>query len=448
MPASADHEQGRAAVAAGAPGMEPSKAGDRERGPEAPPGGPAPGAEPSGVGDREPGREAAPPGPPPRTEPSQAEAARARVRARAYGPKESSPSPPKESSPSPPDRVRARAPGRVCLIGEHTDYNQGLALAFAIAESVTVKARRLAPGPDGEERVRALACDFDEEDDFLLADPPGAEGWRAFVRGMAAELAEAGLEPVGTSLRIEGGVPRGAGMSSSAALEVALALAMLALAGTEREIGRTDLAKLCSRVENEWAGAKTGLLDQLTSLYGEPEEAIEIDFQAVTVEPVPLRLDGWRLVTCDTGERRENASSGYNERRAECAEACRLLGIGSLREASSEQVERLPEPLRGRAEHVLGDNDRVRRAVGALRADDMAAVAGLLNESHRSLRDRMAISTPTVEATVSRMLEAGAAGARILGGGFGGSVLALLPPGVALPAGAREARPCGGAEIL
>ncbi len=381
-------------------------------------------------------REARAPG----METPQTEESRARVHARAYTPK--------ENSPTPPDHVRTKAPGRVCLIGEHTDYNDGLALAFAIAESVTVDARRLRPGEDGEERVQALASDFGEEDEFALADPPAAKGWRAFVRGMVAELAQAGLRPVGASLKIDGCVPRGAGLSSSAALEVALALALLALAGTENEIGKTDLARLCSNVENEWAGARTGLLDQLTSLYGEPEHALLIDFEAIGVEPVPLRLNGWRAVVYDTGERRENANSGYNQRRAECAEACRLLGVSSLREASREQVERLPEPLRGRAAHVLGDNERVERAVGALRAEDMPALADLLNESHESLRDCMAISTPTVDAAVARMREAGAAGARIMGGGFGGSVLALLPPGVAVPPGAREVKPCGGAKIL
>jgi galactokinase len=337
----------------------------------------------------------------------------------------------------------------VCLIGEHTDYNDGLALAFAIAESVTVDARRLGPGKDGIERVRAHAVDFGERDEFALADPPpGERGWRAYVRGAVAELARAGLRPVGASLEIEGGVPRGAGLSSSAALEVALALALLGLAGAEHEIGKTELAKLCSRVENEWAGARTGLLDQLASLYGVAQEAMQIDFQSLAVEPVPLRLGDWRLVTLDTGERRENASSGYNERRAECALACELLGVGSLREISWEDLRRLPEPLRSRARHVLGDNERVLRAVQALRAEDLPELARLLNDSHHSLREQMAISTPTVEATVARVRRAGAAGARLLGGGFGGSVLALLPPGVAVPEGTREVRPCAGARLL
>jgi len=296
--------------------------------------------------------------------------------------------------------------------------------------------------------VLAQALDLGERDELPLADPRPAPGWRAFVRGTVAELARAGLRPVGASLRIHGDVPRGAGMSSSAALEIALALALLALAGTREEIDTKGLAKLCSRVENEWAGARTGLLDQLTSLHGEADMALRIDFQTLRVDPAPLRLDGWRLVTLDTGERRSNASSGYNRRREECARACELLGVRSLREASWDAVERLPPPLRERARHVLSDNTRVDSAVTALRAGDLAALAELLNASHASLRDDLEVSTPTVEATVARMLESGAAGARLMGGGFGGSVLGLLPPGVPAPDGAREMRPCAGARVL
>jgi galactokinase len=337
----------------------------------------------------------------------------------------------------------------VCLIGEHTDYNDGLALALAIAQGVTVDARRMQAESEDQERVLAQAIDLEESDEFTLHDPQPARGWRAFVRGAVAELQRAGLaSPVGASLRIQGDVPRGSGLSSSAALEVALALALLALAGTGQEIGKTELAVLCSRVENEWAGAQTGLLDQLTSLYGERDMALRIDFQTLRVEPVPLRLDGWRLVTLDTGERRENASSGYNQRRAECAQACELLGVGSLREVQEGQLAELPLPLRGRAKHVLDDNARVDRAVLALRDGDLAGLGELLNESHASLRDDMEISTPTVEAVVRRMLDAGAAGARLLGGGFGGSVLGLLPPGVPVPDEAREMRPCAGARVL
>jgi galactokinase len=343
----------------------------------------------------------------------------------------------------PLEQAGAFAPGRVNLIGEHTDYNQGLALPFAIAEGITVRATA-----SGDERIFARALDYGEEDEFALADPPHAEGWRAFVRGMVAELRRAGFPLTGARLEIGGDLQRGAGLSSSAALEVALCLALLALtdgAGADR----LGLARLCSRVENEWVGARTGLLDQLASLYGAPDTALRIDFQTLEIDPVPLRLQGgWRLVTLDSGERHANASSAYNERRAECSEACELLGVASLREVRSSAVERLPEPLQRRVRHVLGENARVKDTVAALRAGDLPAVGGLLNASHASLRDQYEVSTAAVETAVEELLEAGAAGARIVGGGFGGHVLGLLAPGVNVLAGAREVRAGPGAHLL
>jgi galactokinase len=344
----------------------------------------------------------------------------------------------------------------VNLIGEHTDYNQGLALPFAIAEGVTVHAKAT-----GEERILVRALDGAEQDEFALVEPTDAigrrtgatprtdaRGWRAYVRGVVAELGRAGHPLVGAKLEIAGDLQQGAGLSSSAALEVALCLALLALAG-EYETDRIELARLCSRVENEWVGAHTGTLDQLACLYGTAEMAMRIDFRTFEVEPVPLRLgDGWRLVTLDSGERHENAGSAYNERRAECSRACELLGIDSLREASWSAVERLPEPLERRASHVLGENERVQASVAALKEGDLPAVGRLLNASHASLRDQYEVSTPAVERTVERLLEAGAAGARIVGGGFGGHVLGLLEPGVHAPEGAREVHPSPGAHLL
>ncbi len=354
----------------------------------------------------------------------------------------------------PRERSGAFAPGRVNLIGEHTDYNCGLALPFAISEGVTVRAEAQPPGPGDEPSVVACASDLGEHDEFALADPPRADGWRAFVRGIVAELASAGFELVGARLKISGDVPAGAGLSSSAALEVALSLALLELA-SERSLGaarepieRTELARLCARVESDWVGARTGLLDQLASLYGAPDTALCIDFRTLEIEPVPLRLGGWRLVVRDSGDRHAHASSGYNQRRAECAQACELLGVGSLREARADTVERLPEPLRQRAEHVIEENRRVREAVAALRADDLPAVARLLNASHESLRDLYEVSTPAVEASVEQLLAAGASGARLVGGGFGGSVLAMFAPGVCPPAGTRQVRPGPGAHLL
>lgn len=345
---------------------------------------------------------------------------------------------------------RAFAPGRVNVIGEHTDYNQGLALAFAIAEGITVEAVTCEPAPDGAERVQAYARDLDERDEFPLSDPPPAQGWRAFVRGTVAELGAAGYPLLGANLQIGGEIPRGAGLSSSAALSVALCLALLELGspGAHRDLDRLALARLCSRVENEWAGAQTGLLDQLTSLYGAAGSALLIDFHSLRVDPVPLRLGDWRLAVLDSGERHAHASSGYNQRREECTRACELLGVRSLREAGEEAIEQLPEPLRSRAGHVLGENRRVREAVAALRADDLPALAGLLSASHASLRDRYEVSTPAVESAVQQMLGAGAAGARLVGGGFGGSVLGLFAPGVSPPAAAREVRPGPGAHLL
>jgi galactokinase len=350
-------------------------------------------------------------------------------------------------------QVTAFAPGRVNLIGEHTDYNLGLALPFAIAAGVLVHARAAAPGTPAAGRIEAHAGNLNENDEFSLARPLPAAGWRAFVRGVVAELVRAGHPLVGAHLEISGDVPRGAGLSSSAALEVALCLALLALCDDDRpDIAgrdRLDLARLCSRVESDWVGARTGLLDQLASLYGESDTALRIDFRSLEIAPVPLRLaTGWRLVTLDSGEPHANASSAYNERREECSEACNLLGIESLREARAADLERLPEPLRRRARHVLEENTRVEQTVAALRAGDLPAVGALLSASHASLRDRFEVSSPAVEATVMELLAAGAAGARIVGGGFGGHVLGLLPPSAHAPAGARQVRPGPGAHLL
>jgi galactokinase len=353
----------------------------------------------------------------------------------------------------PRERSSAFAPGRVNLIGEHTDYNQGLALPFAIDEGITVHAEAQQPGSAGEGRIQAQASDLGESDDFPLADPPPVDGWRAFVRGVVAEMARAGFPLVGARLQISGGLPSGAGLSSSAALEVALCLTLADLGSRSRPaaarvVERTEIARLCARVENDWVGAHTGLLDQLASLYGAPDTALCIDFSDLQIDPVPLRLGGWRLVLLDSGERHVHASSGYNERRAECAEACRLLGVGSLRDADAGAIERLPEPLRRRAEHVRGENERVREAVAALHADDLARIGRLLDASHESLRERYEVSTPAVEAAAQRLRRSGASGARLVGGGFGGSVLGLFAPGADHPRDAREVRPGAGAHLL
>ena len=348
----------------------------------------------------------------------------------------------------PDRRCRAFAPGRVNVIGEHTDYNQGLALPFAISQGVTVLAASAAESEDPS--IRASATDLDESDRFALAEPGPGEGWRAYVHGVVAELADAGHPAIAARLEITGRVPLGAGLSSSAALTVALALALLELSGEggAAAMDRIAVAQLCSRVENRWAGAQTGLLDQLASLFGAAETALCIDFRSFEIEPVPLDSKGWRFVIADSGERHAHASSGYNERREECAEACTLLGVDSLRSVGFDELETLPEPLQRRARHVLEENARVLAAVAALRAGEIETLASLLGASHASLRDQYQISTPAVEATVEKLLRAGAAGARLMGGGFGGSVLGLLEPDVAVPADCIEVSPGPGAHIL
>jgi galactokinase len=329
----------------------------------------------------------------------------------------------------------------VNLIGEHTDYNDGLALPFAIERGVTVTAEPLA---GAEIEVRAL--DLGEQDAFALADPERSPGWRGFARGMVAELSAAGYALRPARLTVEGDLEQGSGLSSSAALETALALALLAVAGVDEPADRRELARLCSRVENDWVGAETGLLDQLAALCGEPGHAVRIDFATLAIDPVPLELGGWTLVTLDSGAAHSHADSGYNDRRRECREAAAALGVASLREAPSDPD--LPEPLAARVRHVVSENARVDAMVDALAAGDLDTAARLLDASHASLRDDYEVSVPEVERTVERLKAVGAAGARMVGGGFGGAVLALLAPGLAVPAGALAVAPGPPAALL
>jgi galactokinase len=342
-----------------------------------------------------------------------------------------------------PERVQARGPGRVNLIGEHTDYNAGLALPFAIARGVTVTAEPLRG-----DRIEARALDVGESDEFALTAPERTNGWRAFVRGMVAELTAAGYALRPCRLTIEGDLEQGSGLSSSAALEAALSLALLAVAGEAEPADRRELAKLCSRVENDWVGAHTGLLDQLASLYGQPGHGVRIDFASLDIQPVPLALGEWQLVTLDSGASHSIAESGYNERRSECREACERLGVDALRDLSAAEIDDLPEPLSARARHVTSENARVDATVRALEAGDLEEVGALLDASHASLRDDYEVSVPEVEATVARLKEAGAAGARMVGGGFGGAVLALLGPGVDRVAGSAPVSPGPGAALV
>jgi galactokinase len=338
-------------------------------------------------------------------------------------------------------RVTAFAPGRVNLIGEHTDYNGGLCLPFASDRGLTITAE-----PLDRNEIEVLACDLGERDRFSLDAITRAPGWRAYVRGVASELVSAGHAPRGARLEIRSALPAGGGLASSAALTIAASLALLRVAGQPAP-EPVSLARLCSEVENEWAGAETGLLDQLAILCAGSGQAARIDTATASVEAVPLALGEWTLRLLDSGVRHAHAGGGYNERRGECRRACALLGIDSLRQASPDDVERLPPPLDHRLRHVLTENARVDRMVSALRGADLARSGALLDEGHASLRDDYAVSVPAVEEAVARLKASGAAGARMVGGGFGGHVLGLFPPGASAPEDALPVSVGGGVRV-
>ena len=291
---------------------------------------------------------------------------------------------------------------------------------------------RAAPFVALDRRFYGHLRDFDER---FPSGPP------SLVRARRLEVS--GDVRFGRDVAVVGSVR----LEGPAALAVALCLGQLALSGAE-DLDRLALARLCARVENDWVGAQTGLLDQTASLLGEAGNALRVDFRTLDVEPVPFELGPWRLVSVDSGERHDLSASGYNARRQECARAARELGVASLRDATAERARRLPDPLDRRVRHVLGENERVEGTVAALRAGDLARVGGLLDASHASLRDLYDASTPAVERTVAALRSRGAAGARMVGGGFGGHVLALLPPDVTPPAGALEVAPSAGARLL
>ena len=345
--------------------------------------------------------------------------------------------------------VQSFAPGRVNLIGEHTDYNDGLCLPFAIEQGIAVRA-----WPHERATIEAHALDLGEADSFVLdtaieAPGPGRAGapygWRCFVRGAAAELLREGVALRPCRLEFGGSLPREAGLSSSAALSVALCLGLCAVSGAEPP-PVLALARLCARIENDWCGAQTGLLDQLASLCAREGQAVRIDMRGPQLRPVALELAGHELVTLPSGASRSLGESGYNERRAECRAACERLDVASLRDVRDPRG--LPAPLDRRVRHVLTENERVDAAVAALEAGDFAALGALLDASHASLRDDYEVSVPEVERAVEDCKRAGALGARIMGGGFGGSVLALFGPGAQPPEGAFSVQPGPPARLL
>jgi galactokinase len=319
--------------------------------------------------------------------------------------------------------VTASAPGRVNLIGEHTDYNGGLCLPLALPQrtSVTLTARDddLLSLASTQESVRW---------EGRVEDHPA--GWPAYVAGVVAVLRADGHPVPGFSATIDSDVPLGAGLSSSAALECAVAVGVTGLLGLDLDDDtRRLVAEACMRAENDYVGAPTGGMDQKVAMLGRPGHALLLDFTDGGVTPIPLALEdaGLALLVIDTRVSHSLTDGSYGDRRSECAAAAAALGLNSLRPADLDTVERLDDPvLRRRARHVVTENARVLTAVTALEARDWSGLSSVLDASHLSMRDDFEISCAELDLAVEASRAAGALGARMTGGGFGGSALALV----------------------
>ncbi len=356
------------------------------------------------------------------------------------------------------------APGRVNLIGEHTDYNEGFVLPFALSRGTLAVAGRRGDGrlelhsrqvPGGGVTVPA----------GVLA-PGAVAGWAAYPAGVVWAMRAAGHPVGGVSMVFDSDLPRGAGLSSSAALECAVALALTDLHGLA--VPRSELVTIAQRAENDFVGVPCGIMDQSASLLCQEGHALLLDCRTSESAQVPFdpAAAGLELLVIDTGARRELADGDYASRRGECEQAARALGLRSLRDVTDvTELSRLADPvLRRRARHVVTENQRVLETVALLRAGRLGQAGVLLAASHASLRDDFEISWPEADVTVTAAAGAGALGARMIGGGFGGSVIALVPAadsarvraGVSAEFGRRgwpppqflDARPSAGAHRL
>ncbi len=324
------------------------------------------------------------------------------------------------------------APGRVNLIGEHTDYNEGFVLPLALDRRTYVAAAKRA-----DRRVRVCASDLGEAVEFELGPDlrPVARGrWSNYVRGVAACLEQAGHTLCGADLLIASEVPLGAGLSSSAALEAAVGFALLRL--SERTCNLLDLALILQRAEHEFAGTQCGVMDQYSACLGQAGHALLIDCRTLGHEAVPLNLRDTRIVVCNSMVKHELAAGAYNTRRAECNEGVRRLaqhlpGIQALRDVAVEEFDQvaavLPDTLRRRCNHVINENERVTLAVEALKRGDLPYFGKLLYASHESLRHDYAVSCRELDVLVEiAQRTPGVYGARLTGGGFGGCTLNLV----------------------
>ncbi len=321
------------------------------------------------------------------------------------------------------------APGRVNLIGEHTDYNDGFVLPFAIEARTTVAA---AHRDDGMVRLRSVQQPGGDVSALLSDLRPGRPGgWAAYPAGVLWAARQSGHEVGGLDVLVDGRVPLGSGLSSSHALECAVAMAVSDLFGLG--LDTTGLAHLTQRAENDFVGAPTGLMDQLASLRCTQGHALFLDTRTLGSEQVPLDpgSESLRLLVADTRVHHSHGDGSYGDRRAACERAAKELGVASLRDVPSDGLEEalrdLDDELRRRARHVVTENARVVAAVAALRSRDWGALGALMGASHASLRDDYEVSCDELDVAVTAASDAGAVGARMTGGGFGGSAVVLAP---------------------
>jgi galactokinase len=323
--------------------------------------------------------------------------------------------------------IRYAAPGRINLIGEHTDYNLGFALPIALPERTVVTYV-----PDDGTEI-AVGSDQEGGDVRIPLDtaPGDVDGWAGYVAGVIWSLREAGHRIMGGTMSIASDVEMGSGVSSSAALECAV-IGALATAADLR-VDRIELARIAQRAENDYVGAPTGMMDQLASLCGEPRKALMIDFRELTVRPVAFDPDATdvALLLINSRAPHQHAGGEYSRRRASCERAAADLGVSSLREVQDRGVAALAavaDPVDARrGRHILTDNQRVLEVVAALEESDFVAIGQLFNASQASMRDDFEITTGHIDLIADTAVQAGALGARMTGGGFGGCVVALAP---------------------
>ncbi|MFJ5541056.1 galactokinase [Micromonospora chalcea] len=323
---------------------------------------------------------------------------------------------------------RWAAPGRVNLIGEHTDYNDGFVLPFALPLRTVVAA---APGPDGRWTVWSELDDEPVEFGTAEADEPGCvDGWAAYVAGVVWALRAAGHDVPGARLAVASDVPVGSGLSSSAAIESAVLAALV-------DLGNLDLPaqawpRLAQRAENDYVGAPTGIMDQSAVIRGRAGHALFLDCRTEEVEQIPFDLDaaGLAVLVIDSRAPHRHADGEYAARRRSCEQGAAALGVAALRDVDVADVDaalaRLDDETRRRVRHVVTENQRVLDTVALLRAGRVRDTGPLLTASHVSMRDDFEITVPEIDTAVEAALSAGAYGARMTGGGFGGCVLVLV----------------------